>query len=452
MSGRKRWIPRLEGMRGFILLWAGQFVSIFATRMSHFAITLWAWDLTGTATGLVLVGVLGFLPSVLLSPFAGALVDRLNRKLMLAVSDAGAALGTAILLVLFYTGKAQIWHLYTVAALMGIFETFQYPAYSAVVTTIVPKEQYARANGMRSVVGSASGIAAPLLAGALLLVIDIPAFLVIDLVTFGLALLTLLIVVIPQPERSAGQSEERTSIWKDTVQGFQYVFARKSLTLIILLFTFSNIAAAFLYPMMTPMILAKTGEDTVILGTVQSASSIGFLAGGLLMSAWGGPKKRMHAVNLSFMMEGLLGALVFGLSGSLPFWIVGGFFSSVGNPIINSAYIAILQAKVAPDYQGRVFGIDHTLSTVSFPIGQLIAGQLADRVLEPAFQSGGMGRLGDLLGTVHGTGMGMVIAVGGIISVLTGVAGYLIKPIREIEEILPDYGQENGGDLPAVAH
>jgi len=439
-------------MRGFILLWAGQFVSIFATRMSHFAITLWAWDLTGTATGLVLVGVLGFLPSVLLSPFAGALVDRLNRKLMLAVSDAGAALGTAILLVLFYTGKAQIWHLYTVAALMGIFETFQYPAYSAVVTTIVPKEQYARANGMRSVVGSASGIAAPLLAGALLLVIDIPAFLVIDLVTFGLALLTLLIVVIPQPERSAGQSEERTSIWKDTVQGFQYVFARKSLTLIILLFTFSNIAAAFLYPMMTPMILAKTGEDTVILGTVQSASSIGFLAGGLLMSAWGGPKKRMHAVNLSFILEGLLGALVFGLSGSLPFWIVGGFFSSVGNPIINSAYIAILQAKVAPDYQGRVFGIDHTLSTVSFPIGQLIAGQLADRVLEPAFQSGGMGRLGDLLGTVHGTGMGMVIAVGGIISVLTGVAGYLIKPIREIEEILPDYGQEKGGDLPVVAH
>jgi len=438
-------------MRGFILLWAGQFVSIFATRMSHFAITLWAWDLTGTATGLVLVGVLGFLPSVLLSPFAGALVDRLNRKLMLAVSDAGAALGTAILLVLFYTGKAQIWHLYTVAALMGIFETFQYPAYSAVVTTIVPKEQYARANGMRSVVGSASGIAAPLLAGALLLVIDIPAFLVIDLVTFGLALLTLLIVVIPQPERSAGQSEERTSIWKDTVLGFQYVFARKSLTLIILLFTFSNIAAAFLYPMMTPMILAKTGEDTVILGTVQSASSIGFLAGGLLMSAWGGPKKRMHAVNLSFILEGLLGALVFGLSGSLPFWIVGGFFSSVGNPIINSAYIAILQAKVAPDYQGRVFGIDHTLSTVSFPIGQLIAGQLADRVLEPAFQSGGMGRLGDLLGTVHGTGMGMVIAVGGIISVLTGVAGYLIKPIREIEEILPDYGQENSGDLPVVA-
>lgn len=452
MSAERSWLPRLTGMRGFVLLWAGQFVSIFATRMSHFAITLWAWDLTGTATGLVLVGVLGFLPSVILSPFAGSLVDRLNRKLMLAVSDAGAALGTAILLILFYTGTAQIWHLYLLAALMGAFGTFQYPAYSAVVTTVVPKEQYARANGMMSVVGSASGIAAPLLAGALLLVIDIPAFLVIDLITFGLAMLTLLLVVIPQPAQSEKEGEGQDSIWKTTLEGFQYVFQRKSLTMIILLFTVSNIAAAFLYPMMTPMILAKTGDDSVILGTVQSASSVGFLVGGLVMSAWGGPKRRIHAVNISFIVEGILGALVFGLSGSLPFWIVGGFFSSVGNPIINSAYIAVLQAKVAPDHQGRVFGIDHTLSTVTYPIGQLIAGQLADRVLEPAFQSGGMGKLGSLLGTGHGTGMGLVIAIGGIVSVLTGVAGYLIKPIRDIEDILPDHGlEENGAPQGAAA-
>ncbi len=199
------------------------------------------------------------------------------------------------------------------------------------------------------------------------------------------------------------------------------------------------------------MILARTGEDSVILGTIQSASSVGFLAGGLLMSAWGGPKRRIHAINLSFIVEGILGALVFGLSGSLPFWIIGGFFSSVGNPIINSAYIAIIQAKVAPEYQGRVFGIDHTLSTVSYPIGQLIGGQLADRVLEPAFQNGGMGQLGSLLGTSQGTGMGLVIAIGGIISILAGIAGYVIKPIRDIEDILPDHSQEEQESPQKVA-
>jgi len=432
---------QLTGMRGFVLLWAGQFVSIFATRMTNFAITLWAWDMTGTATGLVLVGVIGYLPGVILSPLAGTLIDRWNRKLVLALSDAGAALSTAILLALFYTGKAEIWHLYATSALAGAFGAFQYPAYSAVVTTMVPKEHYARANGMRAVVGSASGIAAPMLAGALLLLIDIPVFMLIDLGTFGLAMLSLLLVVIPQPERSSESELEKGSIWTDTWEGVQYIFKRKSLASIILLFTVCNIAAAFTFPLMTPMILAKTGDDTVILGITRSVSSVGFLVGGLLMSAWGGPKKRIHAINLSFILGGLLGNLIYGVSWTLPFWIVGAFFSSIFNPIINSAYIAIFQAKVAPDFQGRVFGIEDAISTISFPLGQLIAGPLADLVFEPGFQTGKLRELGFIYGTEYGAGMGMVITIGGIISILVGIAGYLIKPIRDIEEILPDHEQ-----------
>lgn len=432
---------QLTGMRGFILLWVGQFVSIFASRMTNFAITLWAWDLTGTATGLVLVGVIGYLPGVLISPLAGTLIDRWNRKLVLALSDAGAALSTAILLALFYSGKAEIWHLYATSALAGAFGAFQYPAYSAVVTTMLPKEHYARANGMRAVVGSASGIAAPMLAGALLLVIDIPSFMLIDLGTFVLAMLTLLFIFIPQPERSAGSEGKQASIWKETWQGVQYIFKRKSLASIILLFTVSNIAAAFTFPLMTPMILAKTGNDSVILGLTRSVSSLGILAGGLLMSAWGGPKKRIHAINLSFILGGLLGNLVYGISWTLPFWIVGAFFSAIFNPIINSAYIAIFQAKVAPDFQGRVFGIEDAISTISFPLGQLIAGPLADLVFEPGFQAGRLRDLGFIFGTDFGAGMGLVITIGGILSVLVGFAGYLIKPIREIEELLPDHQQ-----------
>jgi len=251
-------------MRAFYILWAGQFVLIFATRMTNFAITLWAWDLTGKAMGLVWIGVINFIPGVILSPFAGTLIDRWNHKFVLALSDAGAAISTAILLYLFLTGKAKIWHLYATGALSGAFGVFQYPAYSAVVTTMVPKEQFARANSMRAVVGSASGIAAPLLAGALLAVLDIPAIMVIDLVTFGLALFTLAIVFIPQPKASKEAQEGKGSIWKETLFGFRYILERQSLTYIFLLFTLSNIHAAFGYPMMTPMILAKSGDDSVI--------------------------------------------------------------------------------------------------------------------------------------------------------------------------------------------
>ncbi len=404
--------------------------------------SLWAWDLTGTVTGLVLVGVISYLPGVILSPFAGTLIDRWNRKLVLALSDAGAAVSTVILLYLFTTGQAEIWHLYATGALSGAFGAFQYPAYAAVVTTMVPKKQYARANGMQTVVGSASGIAAPLLAGSLLAIIDIPVIMVIDLITFGFALFTLIIVFIPQPEISKEAQEGKGSIWAETLHGFRYILNRQSLTAIFLLFTLSNIGAAFTFPMMTPMILAKTGDNSVILGMTRSAGSIGFLAGGLLMSIWGGPKKRIHIVNMSFILGGVLGGFIFGPAWTLSLWLLGSFFMAVFNPIINSAYIAILQAKVEPGLQGRIFGIEFAITTISFPLGQLVAGWLADNVFEPAMQPGGsmVNTLGPLMGTGPGAGIGIVIVIGGILGVLIGLTGFLIKPIREIEALLPDHG------------
>ena len=430
-------------MRAFYVMWFGQFISIFASRMTHFAITLWAWDLTGTATGLILVGVITFLPGVILSPFAGTLIDRWNRKLVLALSDLGAALSTVILLILFFTDSAEIWHLYATGALSSAFGAFQYPAYSAVVTTMVPKEQYARANGMRSVIGSASGIAAPLLA-----IVDIPTIMFIDLVTFAVAMITLLIVHIPQPQASPEAEEGKGTIWGETVHGLRYILNRRSLVAIFLYFTVSNIHSGFGYPMMTPMILAKTMDDSVILGMSYSAGSLGFLAGGLLMSIWGGPKKRIHAVNLSFILWGLTGAFLFGPSWSITFWLIGAFMMSFFNPVINSAYIAILQAKVAPDLQGRIFGIENAITTVSFPLAQLLAAQLADRVFEPALMPGGAltSSLGPIFGTGPGAGMGLTIFIGGIIAVLTGAMGYVIESIREIETIMPDHGMKEASE------
>ncbi|MGD2161958.1 MAG: MFS transporter [Anaerolineales bacterium] len=432
----------LYGMRGFYVMWFGQFVSIFGSRMTQFAITIWAWDLTGTATGLILVGVITYLPGIFLSPFAGTLIDRWNRKLVLALSDLGAALSTVILLILFLTDSAQIWHLYATGALSSAFGAFQYPAYSAVVTTMVPKEQYARANGMRSVIGSASGIAAPLLAGALLAVVDIPTIMFIDLGTFIFAIITLLILHIPQPRLSKESEQARSTVWSETLDGLRYILNHRSLIAIFLYFTLSNIHSGFGYPLIAPVILAKTGDDSVILGIINSVDSVGLLIGGLLMTVWGGPRKRIHAINMSFIAWGLFGAFIFGPSWSLTFWILGSFVMSFVPPIINSAYIAILQAKVTPEMQGRVFGIEYTLTAVSFPLSQLLAGQLADRVLEPALLPGGS--LNDLLGPIFGAGpgagMGLTIFIGGIIAIITGVVGYLIEPIREIETHMPDHG------------
>jgi MFS family permease len=439
MSEKKQSTERR--MRSFYILWVGQFLSIFASRMTGFAITLWAWDLTKSATALVLVGVAYTLPGAIFSPFAGALIDRWNRKMIIMLSDLSAAISTFILLILFATNRIEMWHIYVSVIFSGIFGSFQYPAYSSVITMMVPKDQYSRANSLRSLISSASGIGAPLLAGALLLVIDISGIMVIDLVTFFIALGTLLAIHIPEPKESAIGKAGKGSIWTETMHGFNYIRAKESLFGIFLLFAFSNLAASFIFPMISPMILSKTGSDSVILGTIKSVGSVGFLVGSVITSVWVGPKKRMHGINLGFILWGVLGAFVFGLGWSMLAWVIGAFFISVFNPMINSFYIAILQAKIEPDLQGRIFGLENSISTITFPLGQLIAGLSVDHVLEPALMPGGSlaNSLGKLTGTGAGAGIGLIVVIGGIFAILTGVAGYLFKPVREIETLLPDY-------------
>ncbi len=432
---------RFRGLTGFYLLWFGQFISIFASRMTGFAITLWAWDLTGSATTLVLVGFTSFIPLAILSPIAGTLVDRWNRKLILVLSDAAAAISTVFLLTMFITDQIELWHLYAAGAFSGIFGAFQYPAYSAVVTTMVPKEHYARANSMRSIISSASGIAAPLMAGALIGPLKISGIMIIDLITFIIAIALLFMIFIPQPEISEEGSASKGSIWEETRYGFRYVFKRPSLLAFFLMFTIGNIGAGFGFPMANPMILAKTGNDAAILGLTNSAASVGFLAGSLLMGIWGGPKKKIHGVNWGYILWGLLGTTIFGLGWSIPYWLVGAFFLSIFNPIINANYMAILQSKVAPDLQGRIFGVDMMITTITFPFSQLIAGLLVDNVLEPAMstQSVLADIFGPLVGTGAGAGFGLMILIGGAISIFTGLIGYLHRGIRNIEQILPDH-------------
>ena len=164
-------LTRLTGMRGFLIFWLGQLVSLLGTNMSRFALTIWAWELTGQATALALVAVFSFAPTVIVSPIAGAMVDRLPRKLMMMLSDAAAGVTSLVILLLYSTGNLQIWHLYVAGAFTGAFESFQFPAFSAAISTMVPKEQYGRANGLLSLAESVANIGAPVLAGLLLIVL-----------------------------------------------------------------------------------------------------------------------------------------------------------------------------------------------------------------------------------------------------------------------------------------
>jgi MFS transporter, DHA3 family, macrolide efflux protein len=442
LDDRPAW--QLPGMRGFTLMVAGQLISILGSAMTRFALTIWAWELTGEATALALVGFFSFAPLILMSPFAGALVDRWPRKLVLILSDSAAGFATIAILILYLTDSLQLWHLFVAGAFAGAFEAFQFPALSATISTMLPRSQYARANGMTAFVESAAAIGAPVFAGVLLTLIGIGGILTIDIVTFSIAVSLLLFIHIPKPRRSAAGEQGASNIWKESVYGFGYIWQRPSLLRLQLLFFISNFFGGMGFILVAPTVLARTESNELILGTVQSAFGVGGVVGGLLLSTWGGFKRRIHGVLLGFMGLGILGQAVFGVGQILPVWMAGAFLTAFFLPLINGSNQAIWQSKVEPDVQGRVFAARRIIAQISGPISMLTAGFLADHLFEPAMQSGTLlaGAIGWLVGTGPGAGMGLLIAVAGTISASAGILGYLSPSVRNVEEILPDHTQE----------
>jgi MFS family permease len=377
---------------------------------------------------------------LVLSPVAGALVDRSNRKLMMIVSDLASGVATIAILILYTAGRLEIWHLYITSGFTGAFQTFQWPAFSAAITTMLPKEQYGRANGMLSLAESGSGIFAPVLAGALLGLIGLGGILALDIFTFVFAITALLIVYVPQPEVTEVGRESKGSLWQESVFGFSYIIKRPSLLGLQLVFMVGNFIATIAFILVAPMILASTGNDELIYGTANSIAAVGGLVGGLVMSAWGGFKRQVHGVLLGWMFSGLF-TMLMGLGDNLLVWSIAGFAGFFFSPVINSSNQAIWQAKVAPDVQGRVFSIRRLIAWLVNPLAMLAAGPLADRVMEPAMQEGGalVPSFGPLVGVGPGAGMSMIMVFAGVGVMLVGLGGYAFTAVRDAETILADH-------------
>jgi hypothetical protein len=438
-------------MVAFTVVWLGQMISVIATNMTQFALTIWIFEKTSSATALGLQQVFFITPFLIISPFAGAMVDRYNRKMMMMVSDIGAGVATFVVMALQLAGALQIWHLYVAAAATGIFQAFQWPAYSAAISTMVPKEQYGRVNGMMSLVDAGPGVLAPLFAGALLPLIGLGGIMVIDVVTFVFAVIALALVIVPQPVQSAEHRRAQSNILKESVFGFKYIFSRPSLLGLQLVFLFGNLLAGIEMILKAPMILARTQNSEAIFGIVQSVGAVGAVAGGIVMSAWGGPKRRTDGVLFGHILIGLFSQVVLGLNFGLPGWIGGMIIGGLLVPVINGSNQAIWQAKVPPDLQGRVFSARRLIAWIAQPLSALIAGPLADYVMEPAMKSDGVlpHTFGWLVGTGPGAGIGLLIVITGLLVALVGFLGYLFPQVRNAERILPDHDAPAPSDSPS---
>ncbi len=368
-------------------------------------------------------------------------MDRWNRKLVMMLSDLASGLATVVVLILLTSNRLEIWHLYVTGAFSGAFNAFHFPAYSAAVTLMLSKKQYTRASGMLSLASSASGIIAPIAAGMMLTFIGITGIMVFDVFTFLVAIGALLVIHIPQPVSTEMEEKGERSLWKDSVYGFRYIFKRRSILGLQLIFLINNFLGSLGFVLLAPMILSRTGNDSLILGSVQSAFGVGGVVGGLVVSAWGGPKRRIHGLLLGLTSSGLMGITLMGLGRGLTIWALAAFIIMFVNPITNGSSQAIWQSKVAPQVQGRVFATRALIARFSQPLAMVLAGPLADWILEPSMMPGGdlAPVFGWLVGTGPGSGIAIIFVIAGLLGAIFSLGGYVFNAVRNVEDILPDH-------------
>ena len=360
--------------RDFLYFWVGQLVSIFGSSVSQFVIVWWITLETQSALYLSLASFLGFAPTVVLSMFAGVLADRWSRKALIAVTDLLQALATVVLIVLFWRGGVAIWQVLVVLTFRGVMQAFHYPASSAITPLMVPREKLSRMNGLSYLLNGAVTMVGPIVAAVLLQVWAIHQILWVDAVTFVIAAVPLLMIVIP----AVRLKQEKSSFREDFVEGLAFVKGTKGFLTLLVLATGLNFLLTPLSTLFPYFVRFDHFGDASQLAFVGAFFQGGILAGGLLMSVFRGFRNRMVAVTLSIYVV-FVGYVLVALTPTGLFWFMalGSLVMTVCLPIANVSIQTIVQTVVPLKMQGRVGAVIGAIASAATPVGMIIAGPLA---------------------------------------------------------------------------
>jgi MFS family permease len=426
-----------QGMRTFTIIWFGQLISTLGSGLSGFALGVWLYEETGSTTLFALNMFIWFLPTIFFAPIAGVLADRYDRRMLMILADGMAFLATIFIGVMVLTENLQFWQIYISVIFFSIANTLQWPAYSAATSLMVPKEHLGRAGGMTQIGDAISSLAAPAVAGAMYVTVGLKPILLIDIFTFLFALGTLIAVRFPQPKKTDEGQTGKGSFLREAVFGWHYIRQRPGLFHLLLVFAGLNFCISITFPLFTPMILEMASAD--ILGYISSIISAGMLVGTLIMSIWGGFKRRIYGSYLGESMVGVSAILV-GLSPSIPLITAAQFLGALAMPITNGSSQAIWQSKVAQDVQGRVFSVRRMIAFSIIPLAYLVTGPISERVFTPLLLEGGLwaDSVGQVFGTGPGRGIGLMFSFFGVLYFLIAQLIFFDKRIRNVELDLPD--------------
>lgn len=378
----------------FFTIWTGQAISLIGSALVQFALIWWLTQKTGSATILAMATLMSMLPQIVLGPFAGALVDRWNRRIILIVADSTIAAFSLLLAWLFISGRVEIWHIYTIMAIRSLGGAFHFPAMSASTPLMVPDEQLTRVNGLNQTLHGINNLIAPPLGAVLLGLFQTEAILFIDAITAAFAIVPLFFISIPQPERVEEEvsTKKKANLFDDIGVALKYVRSWPGLVALLSMALFLNF---LLVPTGTllPLLVTKHFEKGALdLGLLESAQGLGIIAGGIILSIWGGFKKRISTSLMGIIGLGV-GVTLVGLAPSNMFFIavVGLALLGAMMPMANGPIGAIMQSVVRRDMQGRVSSLINSAATAISPLGLILAGPLSDSLgIRVWFWAGGL--------------------------------------------------------------
>ncbi len=396
--------------RPFFTIWVGQIFSLTGSNVVQFALVWWLTQLTGSATVLATASLVALIPEIVLSPFAGALVDRWNRRAIMVVADGVIAMASLWLAYLFWIDAVQVWHVYLIMFVRALGSSFHWPAMQASTSLMVPKDQLSRVAGLNQTLKGVLNIAGPPLGALLMGIMSFAGIMLIDVGTAAIAILPLFFVLIPQPERR-DLTAETPSLWADMREGLRYMLNWPGLVVLIGAAMIFKIALTPAFSLVPLLVSEHFGGDAAQLSLVESTFGIGVVVGGVLLSIWGGFRRKILTSMLGIIVAGLVMFLL-GLVPSSLFGLAIGIMFVVGLliPLIDGPLMALLQGTVAPEMQGRVLTLMSSLLWLTSPLGLALAGPVSDWL-----------------------GLQVWYLVAGVLCAATGVIGLFIPALMNIE-------------------
>ena len=405
-----------KDMKTFILLWGTQALSQLGSSMTSFALSIWVYEKTGSALQSALLLVSNYLPYVLVSIFAGALSDKWNKKKTMLVCDSLAGICTVIIMALISKNLLQPWHMYIINAVNGLMNTFQQPASEVAMSIIIPRKYYHKASGMKSFSRSLVTIFNPILATTIYSFFGINVVCVIDLCTFLIAFITLLLFI---EIRETKKDRDNTSTIELIKEGGKYLQTNRLILYIIIFLSGINFVASAFDTVITPLVLSKTNGNEQILGLVTSFSGIAMLAGSIVTTIVPEPKNKAKTIYIALFLSMLIENFLIAFTNIPALWCVAQIFGWFPIPFFNASYDALFNTTIPENMRGRVYSYRNSLQFFTIPLGNLLGGIMVDNICEPIMaKQSGDSILCKLFGIGLGSGAALAMFILGILGIL----------------------------------